>query len=245
MRRVLPEDTAGPVDEAELERLYGYPEHGRWLAVNFVSSADGAAAVSGVSAGLSNEADQHVYKLGSDLADVVLVGAGTARAEGFHGVDPGELAADRRRRHGLAPVPPIAVVTTGSLPVDSPVITDVHTPTIVITDAWAPTDKLDGWAEAGAEVLVTGDAQADLVEAVHALQARGLRRIHCDGGPHLFGALLRAGVVDELRLTVSPLLVSGAAERIAVGTGVDPQVLRRESVLASDSTLMLRYLVRP
>lgn len=245
MRRVWPAEQAGPVDEAGLEELYGYPADRRWLAVNFVSSADGAAYVSGVSAGLSNAADQHVYKLGGDLADVVLVGAGTATAEGFHGVDPGELAADRRARHGLAPVPPIAVVTGGSLAVDAPVITDVRTPTIVLTDASTAPEKLDGWAANGADVVVTGDARADLVEAVHVLEQRGLRRIHCDGGPHLFGELLRAGVVDELRLTVSPLLVSGPADRIAAGAEIDPRALRLDSALAAEDALMLRYLVEP
>lgn len=244
MRRIWPEHASGPVDEAELERLYGYPDDSRWLAVNFVASADGAAEASGVSAGLSNTADQHVYKLGSDLADVALVGAGTAIAEGLHGVVPDETGRDRRLRHGLAPVPPIAVVTGGSLPPDSPVLTDVQTPTIVITHAEAPPDRLDAWTAAGADVLVTGEEQADLAEAVHALEQRGLRRIHCDGGPRLFGALLRAGMVDELRLTISPLLTSGAAKRIAVGAGIDPEALHLESVLAEESTLMLRYAVR-
>jgi len=244
MRRIWPAEQAGPINEDQLEELYGYPDDRRWLAVNFVSSADGAAHVSGVSAGLSNDADQHVYKLGGDLADVVLVGAGTAEAEGFHGVAPGELAADRRERHGLAPVPPVAVVTGGSLAVDAPVITDVRTPTIVLTDASAPPEKLDGWAARGAEVIVTGDARADLTEAVHALEQRGLRRIHCDGGPHLFGELLRAGVVDELRLTISPLLVSGHADRIAAGAEIDPEALRLDSALADENTLMLRYLVQ-
>lgn len=244
MRRIWPAEQAGPIDEDALERLYGYPDDRRWLAVNFVSSADGAAYVSGVSAGLSNDADQHVYKLGGDLADVLLVGAGTAVAEGIRGVDPGELAADRRKRHGLAPVPPIAVVTGGALPLDAPVITDVRTPTIVLTDASAPPEKLDGWAARGAEVIVTGDARADMREAVHALEQRGLRRIHCDGGPHLFGEVLRAGVVDELRLTISPLLVSGPADRIAAGAEIDPESLRLDSALADGDTLMLRYLVQ-
>ena len=243
MRPIWPAEQAGPVDESGLERLYGYPDDRRWLAVNFVSSADGAAHVSGVSAGLSNDADQHVYKLGGDLADVLLVGAGTAVAEGMRGADPGELAAGRRARHGLAPVPPIAVVTGGSLAVDAPVITEARTPTIVLTDASAPPEKLDGWAEHGAEVIITGDMRADMAEAVHALEQRGLRRIHCDGGPHLFGEVLRAGVADELRLTLSPLLVSGAADRIAAGAEIDPAALRLDSALADGSTLMLRYLV--
>lgn len=244
MLRIWPHETAGPVDEHELEQLYGYPRDSRWLAANFVSSADGAVEVAGRSAGLTNPVDQQVYKLGSDLADVLLVGAGTATIEEFHGVNPGNRTAQRRQRYGLAEVPPVAVITSGSLPVDAPVITDVRTPTIVITCASAPSDICDAWTAAGAKVLVAGSDSVDLTEAVHALGEQGLHRIHCDGGPHLFGSLLAAGLVDELRMTVSPLLISGGANRIAMGTGIDPAALKLASVLAEDDTLMLRYLVK-
>lgn len=247
MHRIWPPDAAGLVDQQELERLYGYPAGQRkWLAVNFVASVDGAMELAGRSAGLTNSADRAVYPLGSGLADVILVGASTAIAERFQGIDPDDDLAALRARHGLAPVPPIAVVTSGrSLPVDAPVITDARTPTIVITCAEAPPALRESWSAAGAEVLVTGDAEVDLAEAVEELVERGLGRIHCDGGPRLFGALLEAGLVDELRLTISPLLVSGAAARITRGVGIDPAAVSLDSVLAQDDTLILRYLVKP
>ncbi|MDI2031099.1 pyrimidine reductase family protein [Saccharopolyspora sp. TS4A08] len=245
MRRVWPPDEAGSVDRAELERLYGYPEdRSQWLAMNFVSSVDGAVEVAGRSRGLSNEADREVYPLGSSLADVILVGASTAIIEEFRGVEPDEQQAELRARHGLAPVPRIAVVTSGrSLPADAPVITDVQVPTIVITCRSAPAALREEWEAAGAEVLVAGDGSVDFAAATSALAQRGLKRIHCDGGPRLFGSLLEAGVVDELRLTLSPMLVSGTAERIAAGTGIDPAHLTLASVLAQDDTLLLRYLI--
>lgn len=244
MRHIWPQGDARVVGEADLERLYRYPADPKWLAVNYVSSADGAVEIDGLSAGLSNEADQSVFRLGRDLADVVLVGAGTVMAERFRGVHLGGSAVERRRRHRLSDIPPAAVVTTGrTLSADAPVITDAVVPTIVITCATAPRDKREAWAAAGATVLIAGTDAVDLTLAVDALVERGLRRIDCEGGPHLFGSLLAAGVVDELRLTVSPLLVSGTAERIATGAAINPAALELASVLAEGDTLLLRYLV--
>lgn len=245
MYRLWPPDEAGNVDRAELERLYGYPEgESKWLAVNFVSSVDGAVEVAGRSGGLTNAADREVYPLGSKLADVILVGSNTAVIEEFRGIEPDEDQAELRERHGLAPIPRIAVVTSGrTLPPDAPVITDTQVPTIVITSGSAPRELREQWEAAGAEVVLAGETEVDLAAATAALQQRGLRRIHCDGGPRLFGSLLEAGAVDELRLTISPLLVSGTADRIAKGAGIDPARLSLASVLAQDDTLLVRYLV--
>ncbi|MQA07772.1 MAG: pyrimidine reductase family protein [Pseudonocardiaceae bacterium] len=246
MHRIWPPEESGPVDEQYVERLYRYPDdHPKWLAVNFVCSADGAVEIAGRSAGLTNPADQQVYRLGGDLADVRLVGAGTAMIEEFRGIRPTESTVRQRRRHGLADVPPVAVVTSGrSLPPDAPVITDVLTPTIVITCAAAREELREAWTAAGASVLVAGTDTVDLAAAVDGLVECGLSRIHCDGGPQVFGAALTAGLVDELRLTMSPLLVCGPAERIAIGMRIDPSALELASVLAEDNTLMLRYLVK-
>ncbi|MCC5697277.1 dihydrofolate reductase family protein, partial [Klebsiella pneumoniae] len=108
--------------ESELEEFYAYPaELDRpWVRVNFVSSLDGAVTLHGTSRGLSSPEDQKVLALIRDLSDVVLVGAGTALAEGYHGVKRTEVRANRRQRLGLAEVPPIAVVTAkASIPADS------------------------------------------------------------------------------------------------------------------------------
>lgn len=234
-----------PVDDEELERLYGYPTGTKWLAANFVSSADGAAEIGGKAARLSNPTDQKVLKLGSDLADVLLVGARTAMVEDFRGVHPGNETEQRRRRHQLSAIAPTAVVTTGyTLPVDAPVVTEAQVPTIVVTCEAAPAHKRRAWKEAGAEVLVSGDTTVDLPAALDALAERGLRRIDCEGGPHLFGSLLAAGMVDELRLTLSPLLVSGTATRIAAGVPLDRVELDAVSILAEDATMLIRYLVK-
>lgn len=245
MHLVWPHTQARTVDDIELERLYTYPSGRKWLVVNFVSSADGAVHVGGRAAGLSNSPDRKVLQLGSDLADVLLVGATTAIVEDFRGVHPDEQTAGRRRQHGLSNIPPTAVVTTGrTLPADAPVITEADAPTIVLTCAAASKKQRKAWAAAGAEVIIAGEAVVDPAAAVHALVERGLRRIDCEGGPHLFGSLLEASAVDELRLTVSPLLVSGTATRIAAGTALDPINLELASALVDDGIMLLRYLVQ-
>lgn len=244
MRQIWP-DHDGEIDEDKLERLYAYRAAQRWLVVNYVSSADGGVEVEGIARGLSNPPDRQVLRLGSDLADVLLVGATTAMVENFRGAHPDETTRRRRQRHGLREALPTAVVTTGgSLPGDAPVITQAATPTLVITCAAAPVQKQKAWEDSGAELLIAGEDTVDLPAAIRELTARGLTRIDCEGGPHLFGALLADGLVDELRLTISPLLISGTAARIATGSPLEPIDLELVSVLAEDSVMMLRYLIQ-
>ncbi|MEQ0561981.1 dihydrofolate reductase family protein [Amycolatopsis sp. NEAU-NG30] len=243
IRQVWPRER--DLGEEDLEQLYRYPEGGRWLAVNFVSSTDGAIEVEGRSRALSTPADRIVYRLGNDLADVVLVGAGTAMAEGFEGMRPDERTADRRRRFGLAPIAPVAVVTTGrSLPPDAPVITKAAVPTLVFTCAATPEPLREAWEANGARVFVTGEQQVAPELVVATLVTEGLGRIDCEGGPRLFGSLIEAGVIDEFRLTVAPFLVAGEASRAAVGGAIDPAELALASVLTDGGSVLLRYLTR-
>jgi riboflavin biosynthesis pyrimidine reductase len=239
MRQLFPE----VVDDPDLEAIYRYPAD--WLAVNFVSSVDGAVEIDGHSQQLSTPPDREIYWLGSDLADVVLLGAGTATVEEFDGIHPNDRTRDRRQRHGLAPVPPIAVVTAGTtLSPDAPVLTQPAVPTIVITCAATPKHLRDAWTAAGGEVVIAGTDAVDLAAARDALRERGLGRIDCEGGPRLFGSLIAAGQADELRLTLSPVLVAGAAHRIAIGAGIEPRALELASVLSEADTLLVRYLIK-
>ncbi|WP_344681885.1 pyrimidine reductase family protein [Saccharopolyspora taberi] len=238
-----------PQVNAEVEDTYEYPEslERPWVRVNFVSSLDGAVTLEGRSRGLSAPEDQRLLGLIRDLSDVILVGVGTAITEGYRGVRRTEVRGERRTRRGMSEVPPIALVTrSAALPPDSPLLTDTLVPPIVLTCEAAPADRRAALADAGADVVVTGDGQVDLRAALDALDARGLRRVGCEGGPTLFGSLVEADLVDELCLTLSPLLVAGDAGRIASATG--PAVPRRmalRSVLRAESLLMLRYARMP
>jgi riboflavin biosynthesis pyrimidine reductase len=240
VRSVWPLAT-GELTGADLEEIYAYPaELDRpWVQVNFVASADGAVEVGTTSAALSHAADRTVFLLGRDLADVVLVGAGTARAEDYRGVVAGAKRLERRRRLGFTTVPPIAVVTrSADLDPASRLFTETAVPPIVVTTDTADTRALEA---AGAEVLRAGHDDVDLPRALDLLAARGLRRIDCEGGPGLFARLIAADLVDQLCLTVAPLLVAGQAGRIATGTPALPRRLALASILVEDGFTLLRY----
>lgn len=233
------------VTDAELERLYGYPEGVTrpWVQANFVTSADGAVAVHDRSDGLSHPADKRIFSLGRDLADVVLVGAGTAKAEKYRGVKARARRTERRQRLGRASVPPVAVVSGRcSISPDSPLLAGTTTPPIVITTHGAPAARRAELAEAGADVIVAGMDRVALDAALHALAERGLPRINCEGGPRLFAALVAEDLVDQLCLTIAPLLAGAGAGRIALGLPAEGiRAMTLASVLYEDGFCMLRY----
>ncbi|WP_137724442.1 pyrimidine reductase family protein [Prescottella subtropica] len=236
-----------PLGDEDLRSLYGYPSgRGRpWLRVNFVSSIDGAVAVDGASAGLGTPADQRVFGILRELADAVVVGGGTARAEDYGGARMSAAEVERRRSRGQSDVPPIVVVTaSGRLDPGSRLFTDTVVAPIVLTSARADAGQLTRLQDAGAEVAVIADAAVGGRELVATLRRRGLYRVLCEGGPGLFGALLADGVVDEVCLTMSPQLVAGAAGRIAVSPAASPTPMRRAHVLGDDDGTLLTRWVR-
>nr|WP_307849530.1 pyrimidine reductase family protein [Qaidamihabitans albus] len=240
-----PDDSSGPLTDADLEEIYGYPAglSGPWVQANFVSSADGAVSVGDRSAGLSHPADKRIFALGRDLADVVLVGAGTVKAEKYRGARAGELRVERRRRLGLSDVPPIAVVSGRcTITPDDPIVADTVVPPIVLTTESAPAHRRADLAAAGAEVLTAGEHSVDLRAALGALGEMGLRRVNCEGGPHLFATLVAEDLVDQLCLTIAPLLAGAGADRIVAGRATDvPRGLRLVSLLHEDGFTMFRY----
>ncbi|QHC68475.1 pyrimidine reductase family protein [Rathayibacter sp. VKM Ac-2759] len=232
------------LDDDALLALYSREAAERWLRVNFVSSIDGAVTHDGVSGALGGEADLRVFDLLRRLADVVLVAAGTVRAEGYGPMVLGEEAATARAAAGLPPHPVFAIVS-GSLELDagSRIFTEAPVRPVVVTTGRSPVGRRDRLAEV-AEVLVCGEDALDAPRMRDALAERGLARIHCEGGPALLGALLADDAVDELDLTLSPTLESGDAGRIARGALPGARDQRLAHVLASGDTLLLRYLRR-
>jgi len=238
-------DPFDDLTDDDLATIYAYPVERPWLRLNFVASLDGAIAdAAGHPRGLTTPADQRVFALLRGLADVILVGAGTARSEQYAPVQPSEIDVALRARLGLAPLPPIAVVSNSleipdSLLVDPP---DGSGRTIVVTtSATAVGRRRDIGAHA--DVLVCGSDRVDPVAVRRALAARGLGRIQAEGGPRLTRDLAAAGVLDELCLTLSPLLLAGGSSRLAAGAELDAPVhLRLGHVLAADDELLLRYV---
>ncbi|MDQ3325899.1 MAG: pyrimidine reductase family protein [Actinomycetota bacterium] len=235
--------SAGDLTDDDLEAAYAYPSEGSWSRLNFVASLDGATADgTGRSDGLSAPGDRRVFALLRSLADVIVVGAGTARAEGYAPVRPGEVDTALRHRLGLAPLPPLAVVSSSlDLPDELLSGDDGAAPTLVITCEGAPAAALADMRQR-AELLVCGTDRVDHREAREQLAGRGLRRILTEGGPVLAGAMFAADVLDELCLTLSPQVLAGDAHRLATGPTIDPAPrLQLGHVLADHDHLLLRY----
>jgi riboflavin biosynthesis pyrimidine reductase len=244
VRLVWPEPADGELDRDALADLYAHDEG--CVRANFVASADGAVTVEGVSGGLEAPGDKLVFGLLRELADVVLVGAGTVRAEGYRGARTSPEREARRRVRGRAPVPPIAVVSTrGDLDPGAALFTDTAVAPLVLTAADAADGARRTLAGTGAEVVAVSGADPSATDpdtVVGALADRGLTRVLCEGGPALFGALLAAGRVDELCLSLAPQLVGGDAGRIVTGAALDgPRRLGLASVVAHGDGLLLRY----
>ncbi|WP_113700503.1 pyrimidine reductase family protein [Nonomuraea lactucae] len=238
MRRIHPDIQ----DDPHIEQAYAYPAGRPWLRVNMVASADGATWVQGRSGGLSSRGDRRIFAVLRGLSDVILVGAATVRAEGYGAVKPRESW--RTLRAGRAPVPPIAVVTRSlDLDLDGPLFQGAMSRTIVVTCEAAPGERRKD-AAALADVIVAGESEVDLAEAVRELHARGLTKVLCEGGPRLNAQVAAAGQLDELCLTISPMLVGGGAARVLDG-GPAQAGLRLGHVLEEDGVLFCRYTKEP
>jgi riboflavin biosynthesis pyrimidine reductase len=230
-------------DDPDLPALYGYP-HGPWLRANMVSSVDGAASLESETRGLSSDTDRRVFALLRTLSDVIIVGAATVRDERYKPARPHELWRDLRT--GRTPTPPIAVVSARlDLDPAGPLIAAAppHARTIVITAVESPADRRAELAR-HADVIVAGDKTVDLKAAVSVLAERGHRHVLAEGGPHLLAELVEAGLMDELCLTISPLMAGPGASRIVAGAlpSVQPLPLTLAHVLEDDSFLFCRYI---
>jgi riboflavin biosynthesis pyrimidine reductase len=251
---LFPADLAGwflpPADdEADLLALFDdpppRPSTGAHVRAVMLATLDGAVTGADRRASSAGDAaDRRLFAALRALADVVLVGAGTVRAEGYREVQvPAPLAATRAAR-GRPDRVSLAVVTrSGDLP--EPVLDG---DALVVTSSDAP--GLGTLRErVGADRLVLADRDApgtvDCAAAVRALAERGLRRVHAEGGPTLLAGLIAAGAIDELSLTVTPRLVAGPAPRVLDATAwLDPPPeAELVHLLRAGSTLLGRWRV--
>lgn len=240
-----------PIDDAALTRLYDYPEVPRlWVRANFISSIDGGATMSGTSGGLAGPGDRRVFTLLRALADVIVVGAGTIRAENYGGAHLGVAERQQRRDRGQSEVPRLAIVSgSGQLERDLRVFTETELPPLVLTSTAAADDtrrRLAGCAE----VLDCSGNTADRVDVavvLKALASAGQHRVLTEGGPTLLDSFIEADLLDELCLTTAPFLVGGRARRIAAGAGAGEQAtpMRRAHLLSDESGYLYgRYVKR-
>jgi riboflavin biosynthesis pyrimidine reductase len=244
---VDPSVSAVEPDIADLARLYAYPEGRSWLRANMVSTLDGAATgADGRSGSINDAADRQVFQVLRALTDAVVVGAGTARAEGYAPASPpsGDLAA---LRQGRAAAPAIVVVSrSGAVPTGLRApregAGEQHGAVLLATCDAAGPAALDTARQALGEgnVLVHGGEDVDLAAVTSSLVERGMGRMLCEGGPHLLRDMTAAGLLDELCLTVVPRLVAGDHTRILAGGAVDTR-LEPRLLLDAGGTLLGRW----
>jgi riboflavin biosynthesis pyrimidine reductase len=240
--------------------------------LNMACTADGRATLEGRSGPIGNRADKELFLALRTAVDAVLVGAGTARGERYRRLVRDEAQRRLRQERGLAEEPLACIVSAGlSLSPESvPLLADPAARVVILTPSLAgvlpgsASDKRaapDGHTATGEPtpagelaapveyVRTPHDGELDLPAALAELHVRwGVRTVMCEGGPHLNGALLAAGVVDELFLTLAPKLGGGAdpqaSLRIVCGPELDPPVeLELREALESEGCLLLRYRV--
>jgi riboflavin biosynthesis pyrimidine reductase len=251
LRRLLP--AAAPATAAEIvqdlglwERPSGPPPARPRMLLNMVSTADGHATLGGRSGPLSGPADRELFHALRAPVDAVLMGAGTVRAEHYGRLIGAEPTRRLRRERGL-PEEPLACIVSASLDLDpaTPLLADPDARLLVLTPS---AGELPPTAAEVAYVRAERAGVLDLSAALAQLSERfDVRVLLCEGGPHLAGELLAAGLLDELFLSLSPLLTGaapGGAEGLRITAGAElapPAQLELLGALECDSHVFLRY----
>lgn len=219
------------------------PQHECWVTGHMVAGLDGTAAIGGRVSSLSTRPDQDLFRRMRQIADIVMVGAETVRREGYGLVKLSEDAQAQRRRLGQPQTPPVAVVSrslnldwTASLFADAP----ADAPTHIITCASADPERL-AEAESVATVIVAGEERVEPQAALRALADLGHRVVLCEGGPRWLGELVAADRLDELCLSVSPLMGGDLLPVSVTPEGAGIAHFKMKGIMAEESTLFLRY----
>ncbi|GGF54912.1 hypothetical protein GCM10011519_31070 [Marmoricola endophyticus] len=236
-----PDDALGTdLDAGRIRDAYPWPDEGRWVRAMMVTTLDGAAGgPDGLSGSISSGADREVFGAVRRLADAVLIGAGTMRAERYGPMTADPSDAERREADGQAPAPRLCVLSgTLDLPWGEDVWSHSTLTPLVLTGGDAPEEALSA-AREHVEVCVLDElSPATLLDT---LEQRGLRRVVCEGGPGLLSAMVEAGLLDEADITLSPVFAGGTVPSSGPEMGsVHGFALRH--VLTGEDCLMMRYV---
>ncbi|MXW96877.1 MAG: pyrimidine reductase family protein [Acidimicrobiaceae bacterium] len=247
MRRLVP----GPVTEVDPMELYPAlprprPADRPWVMLNMISSADGATAVDGTSGALGSPADQAVVSAARACADWIVAAADTVRAERYGVPRTGAASRRARRAAGRADRPRLAVVSASlDLDLALPLFADQRPGDdlpVILTGRDAPTDAAER-LESVAEVVRLASARPQPAEILAELERRGAAVVLSEGGPSFNAQLADAGLIDELCLSIAPLVAGGASTRIVHGSQKTvPLNLSIDHLLEASGTLFVRYV---
>lgn len=235
-------------DDERLAAFYSYPENldRCWVRANMIASLDGGATDDGKAGGLAGPGDRAIFARMRQEADVILVGASTVRIENYSGAQMSVAERQERQRRGQAEIPPIAIVTHGAdFEHDAKIFTRTEVPPLIMTSRDTVPEARARFGSLAEVVDASGD-HADRVDPAVVLTIfaeRGLRRVLSEGGPSLISLLTEHDLIDELCITIAPILVGGAARRIASGSGEAHTRMRRSHLLTDDEGyLYTRYV---
>ncbi len=248
-------------EETELVRLYldrsGAPRSGLhaadparpWVRANMVATLDGAVTGADQRSGsISSPADKRVFSVLRSLADAVIVGAGTARAERYTRLHAKHRHAQQRRGRGQDAAPLLVLVSrSGQADLDR--LDEAGSGGVVVhatRDHCGPARRAELIERLGEDAVVLHDHEVEARAVLDDLRRRECREIVHEGGPALLGAWIGAGAVDELCLTTSPLLVGAPDPEAPRGlldgyAGVAPVPLSLLSLVSDGSTLIQRW----
>ncbi len=247
---LTPRATDTPRTSAATPGATGRPRP--YVVLNMVATLDGRATLNGRSGPISDGADRAMFHGLRSVVDAVMAGAGTVRAERYGPIVPDPDRRRLRAQLGLGERPLACVVSAGlALPTDLPLLCDPDSRVAIVTPSRKSLPKTAAHVEYVRARRDDAEQSLDLPAALAELQDRlHVRTLLCEGGPHLNAQLLAAGLVDELFLSISPLLAGGdrsggePALGILAGTDLRPPIeLELRSVLEHDSRLFLRYRV--
>jgi riboflavin biosynthesis pyrimidine reductase len=238
------------LSDSDLVELYRHPApEGRgWVRSNFVMSLDGSVqGPDGRSGSINTESDHHLFALQRALSDAILVGANTVRFEGYRAVDLEPWQLQIREQEGLAPYP-MLVIISASADLDPVIATPAEGAggaVMIITTAGKSAADLEPLRAAGITVLEAEGTALDLGHIVDQLAGTGFQRLLCEGGPRLHNDLLAAGILDEVCLTLAPVVVGGQGLRSTSGAALPlPSAFQLHHVMyADDGTLFTDYRV--
>ena len=226
-----------------LRDLLAYPDglqHPLFRA-NFIASIDGAVTLEGSGRKLGTPTDRRVFGRLREVADVVLVGATTAKSKPYENLALGPDAQAWRLSRGLAAGLPVAVVSSRGV-VPPAVLSNAVAPPLVFVSASADADARRALTQSRAHVIEIADEQVASAAIRDGLGALGLHRVLVEGGPTLFSQLVSDNEIDELCLTTSPKLVGGPARRIAAADHhVEITMQRRGILVGGDGTVIVRW----
>lgn len=245
MRQLLP----SPADVDPVALYLAVPRPARpdrpWVTVGMIASVDGATAVGGRSGALGGPADKAVFRAVRAVADVILVGAGTVRAEGYRPVRLSPEALAARVAAGRPDSDPQLAIVSASLDLDldGPLFTSGQRRPLVFTTVDSDPRRRRA-LEDRAEVRLAGRGRVDLPDALAQLGADGTEVVVCEGGPRLNAGLVDAGVVDEWCVSIAPLVAGDSSTRVVHGAGAmtEPGRVELVSLLEGDGLLFGRWV---